>query len=391
MGNASKTVRMKEIRIEVWGIISLSKKQIMFFELLSLFIFIGLTIFLFSYNFQAHENNPIYTFHAHYAKYFSLVCTFLTIIEAQYFWSKFTQAQLDYIVLQNKKISDQNEKLLEQRKEILAHQAKIERQNRDITDSIGYAGRIQSILLPSARKNERILDEHFIFFRPKDIVSGDFYWAEQYGDYSIVVVADCTGHGVPGAFVSIMGISFLSEIFLSAKANHDEIDSAMFLNKLKEKLVQSVALTESDQEAFDGMDISVCMIDRRNRKIKYSGALLSIIHVQNIFNSTEQINLNLIKPELHPISMKDFGNHTYKTIEINYKSGDMLYMMSDGYADQFGGAEGRKFLTVNIKTLLLSIANESMENQKSTIEEIFERWKGNLEQVDDITLLGIRL
>jgi serine phosphatase RsbU (regulator of sigma subunit) len=382
---------MNEIRIEVWGIISLSKRQIMIFELLSLFIFIVLTVFLFSYNFQVHDNNPIYTFHSHYAKYFSLACTFLTVIEAQYFWSKFTQAQLDYIVLQNKKISEQNEKLLEQRKEILAHQTKIERQNRDITDSIGYAGRIQSILLPSFRKIERILDEHFIFFKPKDIVSGDFYWAEQYGDYSIVVVADCTGHGVPGAFVSVMGISFLSEIFLSSKANNDEIDSAMFLNKLKEKLVQSVAITESDQEAFDGMDISVCMIDRRNKIIKYSGALLSIIHVQNISNTDEQIKLNLIKPELHPISMKDFGKHTYKTIRINYNSGDMLYMMSDGYADQFGGAEGRKFLTVNLKTLLLSIANESMENQKSTIEEIFDRWKGDLEQVDDITLMGIRL
>jgi len=382
---------MKEIRIEVWGIISLNKKQIMIFELLSLFVFIGLTVFLFAYDFKPHDNSPFYTFHAKYAKYFSLACTFLTIIEAQYFWSQFTKEQLDYILKQNKQILEQNILLKAQKEEILIHQRKIERQNRDITDSINYASRIQSILLPSERKNERILEEFFLFFKPKDIVSGDFYWAEQYGDCSIVAVADCTGHGVPGAFVSIMGISFLSEIFLSAKANNDKIEPALFLNKLKEKLIQSVASTESEEEAFDGMDISVCIIDRESKILKYSGALLSVFHVRNISKDEKSAKLELLKSEIHPIGMKSYGKHIFKTIEIPYQTGDMLYLVSDGYSDQFGGAEGRKFLTVNLKALLQSIANEPMAKQKITISAILEKWQGDYEQVDDITILGIRL
>lgn len=363
----------------------------MLFELLSLFIFIGLTVFLFAYDFKEHDNSPFYTFHAKYAKYFSLACTFLTVIEAQYFWSKFTQAQLDYILMQNEKISVQNKQLIIQKENILAHQDKIEKQNKDITDSINYAGRIQSILLPSERKNERILDEHFLFFKPKDVVSGDFYWSEQYGDNSVIVVADCTGHGVPGAFVSIMGISFLSEIFLSAKTASEKTNPALFLNKLKEKLVQSVAITESDQEAFDGMDISVCIIDRENKKLKYSGALLSGYHITNISKDDESAKLEILKGELHPISMKSFGDHVFKTIEISYHSGDMLYLVTDGFADQFGGLEGRKFLTVNLKSMLLSIANEPVSRQKSILEEILQRWKGDYEQVDDITIVGVRL
>jgi serine phosphatase RsbU (regulator of sigma subunit) len=382
---------MKEIKIEVWGLMSLNRKQIMVFELLSLSIFLGLTIFLFTYDFKPHENSPFYTFHAKYAKYFSLICTILIIIEAQYFWSQFTKVQLDYIAEQNLKISNQNEELIAQREEILVHQRKIERQNRDITDSINYAGRIQSILLPSDRKLERILEEYFILFKPKDIVSGDFFWTEEFENYSIVAVADCTGHGVPGAFVSVMGISFLSEIFLSAKANKEKIEPALFLNKLKEKLVQSVVNTESDQEAFDGMDISVCMIDRTNKMLSYSGALLSVFHVRNITKDEETSQLELLKSEVHPISMKSYGHHIFKTIELKYNPGDMLYLVSDGFSDQFGGEDGRKFLTINLKSLLQSIANKPMNKQKEKLEARLDKWRGQFEQVDDITILGCRL
>ena len=382
---------MKEVRIEVWGVLSLNKKQILIFELFFLTLFIGLTVFLFSYDFKEHVNNQFYTFHSKYAKYFSLACTFLIIVEAQFLWSKFTKAQLDLIIEQNNKILSQNLELLEQKKEILEHQQKIERQNRDITDSINYAGRIQAVLLPSQRKIDRIFGDYFLYFKPKDIVSGDFYWAEEFGDNSIVAVADCTGHGVPGAFVSMMGISFLNEIFLSAKANHEKIEPSLFLNRLKEKLVQSIANTESDEEAFDGLDISVCMIDRLNNILKFSGALLTVFHVSNISKNQEAMKLEQLKPDIHPISMKNYGHHIFKTIEMPYEPGDMLYLVSDGFADQFGGDEGRKFLTVNLKTLLQSIADKPLNKQKERLDVKFERWKGNNEQVDDITILGIRL
>jgi serine phosphatase RsbU (regulator of sigma subunit) len=382
---------MKEIKIEVWGILSLSRKQIMVFEMVLLSIFIGLTVFLFSYEFKEHVNNSFYTFHSKYAKYFSLACTFLIIVEAQYFWSKFTKAQLEHIAEQNEKITSQNEELIAQKEEILANQQKIERQNRDITDSINYAGRIQSILLPSQKKIERLLTDYFLLFKPKDIVSGDFYWAEEYENYSIIAVADCTGHGVPGAFVSMMGISFLNEIFLSAKANHEIIEPSLFLNRLKEKLIQSVANTESDQEAFDGMDISVCMINKLNKSLKFSGALLSTYHVKYPSSKEGTFQLDQLKSDLHPISMKSYGHHIFKGIEIQYETGDMLYLASDGFSDQFGGEEGRKFLTLNLKNFLLSIADKSLDKQKEKLEQKFDKWRGSYDQLDDITILGIRL
>ncbi len=382
---------MEEIRIEVWGILSLNKKQILIFELIFLTLFISLTVFLFSYDFKEHVNSPFYTFHAKYAKYFSLICTFLLIVEAQYFWSRFTKTQLELIVEQNKKIINQNEELRTQKEEILNHQQKIEKQNIDITDSIGYASRIQAILLPSIKKIERIFGDYFLFFKPKDIVSGDFYWAEEYEQYSIVAVADCTGHGVPGAFVSMMGISFLNEIFLSAKANNEKIEPSLFLNKLKEKLVQSVINTESEEEAFDGLDISICMIDRENNIFKFSGALLSVFHVKNISKNDGTVILEPIKSDIHPIGMKSYGHHIFKTNDYTYETGDMLYLVSDGFADQFGGEEGRKFLTVNFKNLLQSIADKPLYKQKEKLESKFEKWRGNNDQIDDITVLGIRL
>ncbi|MDF1551283.1 MAG: SpoIIE family protein phosphatase, partial [Bacteroidales bacterium] len=255
---------MKEIRIEVWGFISLSKKQILIFELVFLSLFIGLTAFLFSYNFKTHLNNVSYNFHATYAKYFSLACTFLIIIEAQFLWSKFTKTQLEYIILQNKKIEKQNnaiteqnaelksqqeeilvqnEMLYAQKEEILEKQKKIEIQNRDIKDSIAYASRIQNTLLPAKKKIDRLLGDHFLFFKPKDIVSGDFYWVEEYDNKTIVAVADCTGHGVPGAFVSVMGVSFLNELVLSAKILKESLSPAKILDGLREKMLHSISNT----------------------------------------------------------------------------------------------------------------------------------------------------
>jgi serine phosphatase RsbU (regulator of sigma subunit) len=380
---------IKETRIEVWGLLSLNRKQIMLFELVALSVFICLTVFLFTYDFKEHEDNAFYTFHAKYAKYFSLLCTFLIIIEAQYFWAKFTEAQLLFIAEQHEKILQQNSELFAQKEEILLQKKKIEAQNIDIKDSMNYASRIQSILLPSERKIERLFFDYFLLFKPKDIVSGDFYWAETHQNYSIIALADCTGHGVPGAFVSIMGISFLNEIFLSAKGNNEKIEPSLFLNKLKHKFVHSFENTESDQEFFDGIDISLCMIDTRERTIYYSGALLSSFLVRK--NAAESDKLVLLKPDMHPIGLKSMGEHTFKTNQINYEHGDMLYMLTDGYADQFGGNEGRKFLTNNLKSLLSTIAAKPLDKQKNKLEDVFENWKGANPQVDDTTILGIRL
>ena len=403
---------MKEIRIEVWGFFSLNKKQILIFELFFLTLFIGLTIFLFTYDFKTHLNQASYNFHAIYAKYFSLACTFLIIIEAQFLWSKFTEAQLELIKKQNKKIEKQNEHIIErnaelkaqqeeilvqnemlhtQKEEILEKQRKIELQNRDIKDSIAYASRIQATLLPSKKKIERLLDDYFIFFKPKDVVSGDFYWIEEYEGKVIVAVSDCTGHGVPGAFVSAMGISFLNEIVFTAKINQEPLSPAKILNGLRNRMLHSIESTESEEEAYDGMDISICIIDKETKKYTYAGALLSVTHVSNLHNENSPAKLEQLKPDIHPVSMMDYGSHSYKDHVIPYEEGDMLYLYTDGYPDQFGGPKGRKFLTTNFRDLIQKISAEPLDIQEVKLETKIRKWQGNYEQIDDMTVIGIEL
>lgn len=403
---------MKEIRIEVWGFFSLNKKQILIFELFFLTLFIGLTIFLFTYDFKTHLDQTSYNFHAIYAKYFSLACTFLIIVEAQFLWSKFTKAQLELIMQQNEKIEKQNDEIIarnaelkaqqeeilvqnemlhQQKEEILEKQKKIELQNRDIKDSIAYASRIQTTLLPSKRKIERLLDDYFIFFKPKDIVSGDFYWMDDYGGKIIVAVADCTGHGVPGAFVSAMGISFLNEIVYTAKITKEVLSPADILNGLRDRMLHTIESTESDEEAYDGMDVSICIIDKKESKFIYAGALLSVTHVSKLLNEEIPTQIEQLKPDVHPVSMMSHGDHSYKNHVIPYEDGDMLYLYTDGFADQFGGPNGRKFLNTNFKDLLLKISSEPLEIQEVKLETKIRKWQGNYEQIDDMTVIGIEL
>ncbi|MFN8257434.1 MAG: SpoIIE family protein phosphatase [Bacteroidales bacterium] len=402
---------MKEIRIEVWGIFSLNRKQIMIFELVFLTIFICITAFLFSYDFKAHLENESYTFHATYAKYFSLACTFLIIVEAQYLWSKFTQAQLNLIKAQNKKIENQNKEIIlqnaelkaqkeeilvqnemlhTQKEEILEKQKKIEMQNNDIRDSIAYASRIQSILLPSKRKIARLLDSYFIYFKPKDVVSGDFYWIEDYGQKTIIAVADCTGHGVPGAFVSIMGLSFLNDIVLSAKANREDLKPGSMLDQLRDKLLHAISNAENEDETYDGMDISVCIIDHEEKKYEYAGALLSVYHTSKP-SGNSGIQIEQLKPDVFPVSMMKYEHSNYNNTTRSYENGDMLYLFTDGFADQFGGADGRKFLNVNFKNMILSIAGFPVEKQMELLDVKLHTWKGSIDQIDDITIVGIKL
>ena len=214
----------EEFKVEVWGVFELTKKQILIFQLFFLILFIGLTAFLFAFEFPEHLGNDVYNFHVKYAKYFSLTATILIVIETQFLWSKFTQAQLNLIKEQKTEIEQQkeeilaqNELLIEHREQILAHQKKIEAQNEDIKASIRYASTIQNALLPSPTKLKRLLGEYFLFYKPRDIVSGDFYWLDEYKGEIVIAAADCTGHGVPGAFVSALGISMLNDVLIIPK------------------------------------------------------------------------------------------------------------------------------------------------------------------------------
>jgi len=359
---------MDDLKIKVWGLFYLSRKQTLIFELIFLTLFILLTVFLFSYEFPKHLDSAAFNFHGKYAKYISLICTFLIVVETQYLWSKFTKAQLDKIEVQK---------------------VQIEKQNKDLKDSIKYASRIQSALLPSSTKMERLLNNHFLYFKPRDIVSCDFYWVDEYQEKTIVAVADCTGHGVPGAFVSVLGISFLNDIVQKASFTEVDLNPATILDELWEKMIGALAKSEAEESTYDGMDISICIIDKKNSTLEYSGAIHPIYVVRN--KAEEGKKLEQYRTDIHSISMLQSKKHTYSRVNVEIAKGDMIYMLSDGYADQFGGTDGKKFLPLNLKKLLTKIADEPLERQHLSLKEKMTKWKGNYRQIDDMLILGIRV
>lgn len=286
-------------------------------------------------------------------------------------------------------ISQQKEEIMTQRDEIEAQIDLVIRQKEhieeiyeELTSSIRYAERIQAAVLPSSEQMAEILGEHFIFFVPKDIVSGDFFWAIRIKNRIIFCIADCTGHGVPGAFMSMLGITFLNEI-----VRREEVTNAAdVLNLLRSNIVDSLKQRGRSMEQKDGMDISFCVIESDNHVLQFAGANNPAYIVRN----NELIELKgdkmpiAIHERMAPFTQKEFG----------LEKGDCIYLFSDGYADQFGNSDssagGLKFKYKPFKNLLLENARKPMPEQKSIIEKTFHQWKGELKQVDDVTVAGFR-
>ena len=270
--------------------------------------------------------------------------------------------------------------LLSQHKTVKQQTKKIEKQSRQITDSIHYAKRIQSAALPPAEYMESLLPEHFIYYVPRDIVSGDYYWMTRIENKTIVVVADCTGHGVPGAFMSMLGISLLNQLVTDkALKPANEI-----LNNLRDNVKRSLWQTGKNDETKDGMDLALIVFDFDTHKLEYAGAYNPLIFIRNN-------QLTEIKADRMPIGVflkddKDFTRH-----EHDFNKGDVIYAFSDGFADQVGGEQKRKFMSRKFKDLLFEIHQKPMIVQKQILEETFETWMGNNEQVDDILVFGIRI
>ena len=242
-------------------------------------------------------------------------------------------------------------------------------------DSITYAKRIQSAILPSAKRVSEHLNEHFILYKPKDVVAGDFYWLEQTHNTVLFAAADCTGHGVPGAMVSVVCHNALNR----SVREHGLTDPGEILTKTREIVVQEFAKSEEDVK--DGMDIALCALE--GNKLHYAGANnpLWIIRKGEIIET---------KANKQPIGQFD-NPVPYTTHPFELEKGDTIYIFSDGYMDQFGGEKGKKFTIKAFRELILSIQDKSMDAQKRIIDEAFETWKGALEQVDDVCVLGVRV
>jgi serine phosphatase RsbU (regulator of sigma subunit) len=255
----------------------------------------------------------------------------------------------------------------------------IEEKNKDITDSIRYAKRIQDALMGEKIHVSIHLPEHFILFMPKDIVSGDFHWGvEKQGCWYFAAV-DCTGHGVPGAVMSMLGISFLNDIVASEQL----LNPADILNQLREKVVNELRQTGEAGGSKDGMDISLCRLNLKTNELHWAGA-------NNALNLFRNGKLEEIKADKQPIGYHP-ENHPFTNHEIQLNKGDGIYLYSDGYADQFGGPKGKKFKYKQLEELLITNYRLPLKDQKEILKERFIEWKGALEQVDDVCVFGVKI
>jgi serine phosphatase RsbU (regulator of sigma subunit) len=299
----------------------------------------------------------------------------------------------------NRELSDKvKERTLEieqQRDIVISQKNHIEKINTEITDSIKYAKYIQSSILPKPEQLELYLGEYFVLFKPKDIVSGDFYWTSKVENKIIIAAVDCTGHGVPGAFMSMLGTTLLNEIINKEYITHPGV----ILRRLRKEVINSLKQKGERGEQKDGMDIALCTLDIEKMKLQFAGANnpLYLIRKSNLKEAgvarSELDGDNIlyeIKGDLMPIGIYD-RMENFTLHEIDIFKGDSIYLFTDGFPDQFGGRDRKKFGYRQFREQLLNNNSAKMADQKNIMEEILNDWIGNNTQIDDILLIGFRI
>ena len=252
-------------------------------------------------------------------------------------------------------------------------------QRRQLMASLKYASFIQKAVLPDLRYMENVLKDFFVLHKPRDIISGDFYYCSRKEDYIIAAAGDCTGHGVPGALMSIMGISFLNEILSS----RGPVKSSRILNLLRERVMKAMHQRGHELENKDAMDMALCVFNPRTMELQFSGANNPLYHVRN--RILTEIKADKMPVGINAIEENSFTNHT-----MQLKPGDIVYIFSDGYPDQFGGPENKKFKYGPLKELLISISDRPMEDQREELDRAITAWKGSEPQIDDMLIFGIQ-
>jgi serine phosphatase RsbU (regulator of sigma subunit) len=272
-----------------------------------------------------------------------------------------------------------------QKKEIENQKSIVDNKNREILDSITYAKRIQSAILPQPKLVKEYLDDSFVLYKPKDIVAGDFYWLEVVGDTVLFAAADCTGHGVPGAMVSVVCNNGLNR----AVREYGLIEPNEILDKTRELVVEE--FEKSDEEVKDGMDISLCALNTKTNTLKWAGANNPLWILRKGTSSASVPNKIIeFKADKQPIGK--YANPTpFTLLEFQLEKNDIIYIFTDGFQDQFGGPKEKKFRVAQMKELFLTLTTKSMEEQRKIIDVSFEVWKGELEQVDDVCVIGVRI
>ncbi len=254
----------------------------------------------------------------------------------------------------------------------------IAQQQKSIMDSIHYAQTIQNSLLPSAHILKSGLTDHFILFKPRDIVSGDYFWFSDHEDHYYIAAADCTGHGVPGAFMSMLGMALMNEIV----SKHPSVDPDSLLNMLRSQIIETLHQKGDPGTAKDGMDMVVCKVDHQKRQLKFAGANNPLYLVRN--GELTEYRTDKMPVSIHLV-MEPFSGYT-----IDLEEGDQVFIFSDGYADQFGGPKGKKFKYQPFKNLLVSLTGKEMHEQGILLDREFEKWKGEIDQIDDVVVIGMK-
>lgn len=315
----------------------------------------------------------------------------IAIISALYLMYRWRVAQLhreneileEKIDLRTEQLKQANEELLAMNEEINTQMNVIEHKNINITSSIQYAKIIQRAVFPSLEKLEAYFEQYFVLFRPKDIVSGDFYYAKQKGRNLIIAAADCTGHGVPGAFMSVLGISHLNEIISKGVLNKpNEI-----LNELRIRIKRSLHQEGQIGQTKDGMDIALCIVDIESTIIQYAGAHCPLYLIRK---GEPNFELMEFKADLMPIGVHPKDETSFTNYEIELRHGDTLYLFTDGFVSQTGGTNFETFKRKRFQETLLKIQGNSLEEQNRILEQTLTDWQGSYEQVDDILIIGMK-
>jgi serine phosphatase RsbU (regulator of sigma subunit) len=280
----------------------------------------------------------------------------------------------------NRALAQKNDALAAANAEIAEAQRKLRLSHDDILQSINYARRIQFAILPAMQHIHAAFDDAFVFYRPKDIVSGDFFWFWQNNKRVMIAAVDCTGHGVPGAFMSVLGMSLLNQI----AADHPDADAGTLLDHLHQGIISSLRQKESGAIQQDGMDIGLIVWERGTRTIHFAGA-------HNPLYMVTADGLTEIKGDKSPIGGARYAGHTFSNHTLAVPAGASLYLMSDGMADQFGGPHGRKYTYKRLRDLLQKLQPQSMSAIGTQLEHSLQDWKGNFEQLDDVLILGVRI
>jgi len=279
------------------------------------------------------------------------------------------------------------QKVLERTSKVIRQKDIIERKNRDLLANITYARRIQMAMLPPETKLKATINDYFLLYRPQGIVSGDFYWMNSFGNKQVIAIADCTGHGVYGAFMSLLGISYLKETIYESGIN----SPALILENLRIKVKKSFMQFVDFHETSDGIDISICIIDKITSKMMFSGAFIPALVVRRKETDYQKFETIVLHPDKMPIGFHPKEKNSFTNQEIQLKADDTLYMFTDGFADQFGGPRKKKFSKNKLLDLLLSVQELPMNEQKIALEKAFVTWKGHTEQIDDVLVFGMRL